>query len=153
MTTPLIASLHTRASSAAHAADPTPPDRVVWVLHMPFVDRRTQKPIPLSDVQKLGTEVRTLFATHTTTVDAYTLAARALYDAWDEFEDGDVVVSMGGDLHTVSMVDDILRQRGVRTYVWARHVGHGAYVEFVKRLDETDFVGILTGRPVSSDAG
>ena len=136
MSYPLIQSLPAPASPA-HTS--TPPDRVVWVLHQPTMDRRTQRPIPLTDVERLGSDVRVLFGATAVTVDSYPLAARALYDAWDEFEDGDGVVSMGGDLHTVTMVDDILRQRGVRHFVWARHVGHGTYVEFVKDLDITNF--------------
>jgi hypothetical protein len=137
MHAPLIGDL----TSARRARDdrPPPPERMVWVMHQPTMDRRTQRAISLDDVRALGTEVRVLFGPSSTTADAYVMAARALFDAWDEFEDGDVVVSMGGDLHTVTMIDDILRQRGVREYVWARHIGGGQYVEFRKPLDETNF--------------
>lgn len=121
-----------------------PHGRAVWVLHHPTIDRRTQRAISLHDVSHaLGTDVRVLFPGSVPTADCYVSAARALYDAWqdeqDGINDGDVIVSVGGDLHTVTMIDDILRQCGITWYTWAKHVGHGRYVELVKLLDQTQF--------------
>lgn len=114
------------------------PDRVVWVIHQPTIDRRSGQPIDLNDVAHLGRPRVVLPPVET--ANNYVSAARAMWSAFDEFEDGDVVCSMGGDLHSLTMLDDMLRQRGVSWYVWAKYIGYKKYVEFVKNLTATDFL-------------
>jgi len=139
-TTPLIQPSNVGGASNAIARAQ---DRVIWVFHAPSIDRRTMKPIDISDVKKHGTDVRVLFPVGVSTIDRYPEFARGLYDAWrDDFNDGDCVVSLGGDLATVAMCDDILRQCGVDWFVWMKHVGHGTYVEYRKDLFATDFAAL-----------
>ena len=137
--TPMIQSTETRGWDGIEH------ERVVWVLHQPTNDRRTKRKISLDEARSIPAQDYRVLLPPTATVDRYAHYARALFDALVDFEDGDVIVSMGGDLHTVTMVDDLLRQRDVAWYCWAKHTGHGNYVLFEKSLDCTNFADDIAG--------
>lgn len=122
----------------AHAAPPAPTTgAVVWILQEPLVDRRTNRVPDLSRLRRWGTPRWVL--PPGSTVHDYATHARALWEAWDAFEDGDAVVFLGGDLATITLVDDILRQRGVERYVWLKHLGFDRFQSQEKDLRTTTF--------------